>query len=249
MAERGELTCTKCARSLAKGQFSLDFSGKRGSVCRDCIRSLVPKKPYGEKLEVPDKPTGNPLCPKCGTRTNKLNFDGYGTLYECTSIACLETFRVAAGRVLPEGSPPPQRISSLSIATEDPPTPSTPTSDVEAGSPEPEREQDKKEKPMAKEWTCEICSAVFALPQGLGAHTRFVHGGKKKPDAKPDPAPAVTKPKAKRAKRLPKVEGPGGPEKKFRFAGAIAELREQRAKLEDEMARIDSGIEVLEKLG
>jgi hypothetical protein len=233
-----ELTCTKCARSLAKGQFSLDFSGKRGSVCRECIRSRVPKKAYDEKLELPAKPTGNPPCPKCQTRTNKLNFDGYGTLYECTNIECLDKFRVAAGRVLPEGAPPPK-------PQEIPPTSIPETPDVEAGSPET-----REEKSVANHWTCEICPAVFDVPQALGAHKRFVHAGSRK--EKPG-VPAKTNPSARTRKvapiRPPKVDEHPGPQKKLRFAGAIAELREQRAKLEDEMARIDSGIEVLEKLG
>jgi ssDNA-binding Zn-finger/Zn-ribbon topoisomerase 1 len=246
MVERGEMTCAKCARSLPKNEFSLNYSGKRSSVCRECIRRLVPKKAYDEKLEVPAKPTGNPPCPKCQTRTNKLNFDGYGTLYECTNIECLDKFRVAAGRVLVEGATPPQVKSRLSTDSEVPPTPSIRTSDVEAGSPEPERELEKKEKPMANEWKCEICSAVFTVPQALGAHKRFVHAGKQKADPKPEPEAAVTTPKAKRVKAA----------QAEKFKDVIDRLRAKRqAAIDDfvaeseEVAAIDKAIEALEFLG
>jgi hypothetical protein len=193
------------------------------------------------------KAVSSPPCPECKGVTHKVTFDGYGTLYECTKSSCLNQFRVPAGKSPSGSTPPPQRKSSSSSASQVPPTHSTRTCDVEAGSPEPERELDQeKEKSVANEWTCEICSAVFSVPQALGAHKRFVHGGKQKPGLKPDPAPAAAKPKERRA-RAAKAE---------KFKDVIDRLRAKRqAAIDDfvaeseEIGAIDTAIKALEVLG
>lgn len=246
MSERGFHFCRKCNRSLPVAQFWTDTHTKElRNSCKKCMRQYstewLRRKKMNHPATVEEKPvkdeSGNPACPKCKGATNKLNSYGGRTLYECTKFACGEQF--SKGEAPPAKPPPsiPRRMAT-------PP-------DVEAEPSEPEEE---KEKPMAKEFQCEECGAVFGVPQALGAHRRFQHGGAKKSAAvNEDPTGPEAGAARNRPTRPPKVTRSSVA--RFDFSDAIGELKRKRDLLiedfvakNEEVAAIDTAIEALEKV-
>jgi hypothetical protein len=203
MDGRGVHICRKCGRTLPVDKFWIEPKTKKPrSRCKDCMRQYSTQwlrnkkaKERGDmnaaktEVDVESVPSENPKCPKCAAGSNKLKFDGYAQIYECLNFDdCGNRFRVVAGRVLPEGDAPPK------------PDPVLP----------PEKVEEKKEETVANEWTCDLCPAVFEVAQALGAHTRFIHGGKKRAAVRET---AIEKPKAPkpRKQRPTATADPGSP--------------------------------------
>lgn len=93
--EVGNPTCPQCGsatNALAGGRFECTKF--------NCLHQF-------DTAPTADKP---PKCPRCGTVSTKLSFDGYGAVWRCVKGRCGHEFRVVAGRVIGETQATASRV-------------------------------------------------------------------------------------------------------------------------------------------